>query len=705
MSDKVFKDEYNLKKVKKISVESFQMFITPRYYEHYVKKQFEPYSSEIVKNHLKSDSTFVDVGAHYGYYSLLAYHSCSNIKIIAIEPVSKSFEILKKNISINLIEKSELYNFAASDVTGFRDFNITEASDSASFYDHPLTRTIKRIRIKTVRLDDILKDKKIDFIKIDVEGNEIPVLSGLTETIANNEKILLLIEMNPKLQKKAGFDPCDLLMKIKDLGFESYLIDEKRERCYRLSNNRYSLDRLMDIRSYANIFCVKKKEALYIAYFGHSCETFGAERSLLELLDQTKRYNIISHVVLPYKGSLCKMIKGKGASYDIVPYKQWADRFASVGDYLNSFIKTIRLFTELNKLNPNIICTNTIVIPWGAISAYFLHIPHIWYIREFGREDHGFKFVMVFKNITRFIDLFSDKVVYNSKAVQNYFNSYITKDKGVQIYNNITIQNNIKDEQIEEVFRSKNSLKLITIASTVSVSKGQDQAVKAVMELNKEGHNIELLIIGENSGAYAQSLKRFAEEHGAKGIYFKDCVSNPFYYINKADVVLTCSRREAFGRVTVEGMMLGKPVIGANTGGTVELIKDGYNGFLYNYPEIEDLKDKIKYFIENKEQINVLGNNARNFANSNFNEQKYAQRFICLSKELLNIRKSFLVQMKGFAILCKFLICSMLLIFYWDGDSFKNSQVKRWLIKQWYCRILPVVLFPRNCWRKFLRHK
>ena len=264
MNNNIFQNEYSLDKVDKVPVGSFQMFITPRYYEHYVRQQYERYSSEIVKNYLKPNSTFVDVGAHYGYYSLLAHHSCKNIKILAVEPVSENFEILKKNIALNRIEKSEVYNFAASNVTGFKEFNITEASDSAGFYEHPNVRTKKVIRIKTVRLDDMLENRKIDFVKIDVEGHEIPVLSGLSKTIANNKNILLLVEINPKLLEKAGFNFRDLLMKIECLGFEGYLIDEKRKRCYRLSDNKYSLNRLMDMESYANILCIKNKTSLFI---------------------------------------------------------------------------------------------------------------------------------------------------------------------------------------------------------------------------------------------------------------------------------------------------------------------------------------------------------------------------------------------------------------------------------------------------------
>ena len=54
-----------------------------------------------------------------------------------------------------------------------------------------------------------------------------------------------------------------------------------------------------------------------------------------------------------------------------------------------------------------------------------------------------------------------------------------------------------------------------------------------------------------------------------------------------------CSRAEAFGRVTVEAMKLGLPVIGAARGATPELVRDGWNGLLYAHGDANELAGKI----------------------------------------------------------------------------------------------------------------
>ena len=67
-----FRDEYNLKALQKIKTSGFEMFVTPRYLDHYITHEYEPFSTKIIETYVKDGSTFVDVGAHYGYYSLLA---------------------------------------------------------------------------------------------------------------------------------------------------------------------------------------------------------------------------------------------------------------------------------------------------------------------------------------------------------------------------------------------------------------------------------------------------------------------------------------------------------------------------------------------------------------------------------------------------------------------------------------------------------
>jgi glycosyltransferase involved in cell wall biosynthesis len=122
-------------------------------------------------------------------------------------------------------------------------------------------------------------------------------------------------------------------------------------------------------------------------------------------------------------------------------------------------------------------------------------------------------------------------------------------------------------------------------------------------------------------------------------IKFAGQLDDPFPPIRDADVLLMCSKCEAFGRVTVEAMLFGKPVIGARSCGTIELVSDGFNGYLYEPTDYEDLAEKIRYLYHNRDVAKKMGENGRLWANCEFNEERLRQELmgileqVCPSKE------------------------------------------------------------------------
>ncbi|MEK6915655.1 MAG: glycosyltransferase family 4 protein [Nanoarchaeota archaeon] len=153
---------------------------------------------------------------------------------------------------------------------------------------------------------------------------------------------------------------------------------------------------------------------------------------------------------------------------------------------------------------------------------------------------------------------------------------------------------------------SKNKKYLIGIGRLVK-RKGFDFAIKALSRLPK---NIELLIIGD--GPEKQNLKNLANKLSvAQRVRFLGQLSQEkkFQYLNNSDIFFLSSVHEGFGIVLQEAMQVGLPIISTNNGGQTDIIKDGKNGFLVNYGDTEEAKDKIKSLLnkkrakKNKEQI------------------------------------------------------------------------------------------------------
>ena len=167
--------------------------------------------------------------------------------------------------------------------------------------------------------------------------------------------------------------------------------------------------------------------------------------------------------------------------------------------------------------------------------------------------------------------------------------------------------------------------------------KGQDEAIKALSELVRRGVDAHLLIVGDENRFFTASLREQVRDYGLEQrVTFTGYVKEPMRYIRIADVTLLCSAWEAFGRVIVETMLAGKPVIAtANSGGTAELIEEGKTGLLYERGNYTELADKIQYLYENPEVRSKLGQAGYAWVVGRFTQERYASEMLDLFTEVL----------------------------------------------------------------------
>ena len=620
----------------------FKMLVTPEVYSNYNNGPYERFSIELLESHLRDGSLFIDIGAHYGYYSLVAGTRYLNNRVIAFEPSPQNYEILKKNIERNGLNNVKLYNMAVSDRDGVGDFIIAEHSDNCGFYDHPLTRSLEKVQIRTTALDSLVKDvpEQHAIVKIDVEGHEISVLKGMSNLLRKIEDAELFIEFNPKMISRSGHEPADLLNLIDSMGFDIFFIEDQKREAYKMRDPKgwsgYFKDRQQD---YFNLLCIRKEQSLSICIFSHSSQLEGAERGLLELTTELIRnHGVLCTVVLPGEGPLKEKLESVGASTLAAGYEWWCDWKLPDDDKIclsvnNSFSALCGLMGKLETIGPDIILSNTIVIPWGAVAALMMDKPHVWYAREFGERDHGLKFFKPFGEVIRIVGT-SNLVITNSNAVKQELFKDVTGNIAT-IYNHISIPPDaLALEDKGQFFTREGATKLI-ITGRIDEPKGQEDAVLAIKELVGRGKNVELIIMGTRNPAYLEKLKTIISENSIEPyVRFMDFNPNPYPVVNEADIVVLCSRNEAFGRVIVEAMLLKKPVVGANSGGVPEIIKEGYNGLLYDPEDSVGLADRIEYLINNRDKIAETGENGYRFALENFSEEKYGgevyRRLTCL---------------------------------------------------------------------------
>ncbi len=186
----------------KIYVDTRDIGITP----HLVMDGFwETWLTQCISRIIKPGDICIDVGANYGYYSLLmSTLTGKEGRTIAVEPNPYVFNLLAATASVHS-SSIEPVQVALSDVSGFTtlvipdnfygDASIVERKDKPR-----MARS--RVDVKTQTLDELavqLELPRIDLVKIDVEGAEPSVFNGMNETIARNDGLRVLIEYSPYL--------------------------------------------------------------------------------------------------------------------------------------------------------------------------------------------------------------------------------------------------------------------------------------------------------------------------------------------------------------------------------------------------------------------------------------------------------------------------------------------------------------------------
>ena len=190
---------------------------------------YERYTTELFKKCLEKGMVVVDIGAHIGYYTLIAADIVGESgKVFAFEPDPYNYSLLIKNVEVNGYKNIIPIQKAVSNKVGItRLFLFLGASGWHSIYEVPGWR--KSIEIETVTLDEFFENEKIGIIKMDAEGAEMAILQGMKKQIEKNDKLKIFAEFNPLLLKVAGYSPEEYLHKFISYGFKLFDINERKK--------------------------------------------------------------------------------------------------------------------------------------------------------------------------------------------------------------------------------------------------------------------------------------------------------------------------------------------------------------------------------------------------------------------------------------------------------------------------------------------
>jgi FkbM family methyltransferase len=171
--------------------------------------RYEPQETQIAQRLLRRGMTVVDVGANWGYFTLTCAHLVgAEGRVIALEPHPALTSTLASNLRANNLAHVEALAVAAGARAGTRGFVGFAAAGGNSGVSRAAAASERAdFESATAGLDELLDARgvrRVDLVKIDIEGGEVDAIAGMVEGLGRHRYRFVVLECHPELIARAG---------------------------------------------------------------------------------------------------------------------------------------------------------------------------------------------------------------------------------------------------------------------------------------------------------------------------------------------------------------------------------------------------------------------------------------------------------------------------------------------------------------------
>ncbi len=387
-----------------------------------------------------------------------------------------------------------------------------------------------------------------------------------------------------------------------------------------------------------------------ILYISHSAGLYGAELCLLNLVANLDKDRFLPIVALPENGPLKQKLEGLNILVEVVPLiRSWLTRrngiqrllyFLAVMPFI--FVSTWQLKQIVARHKVDLIHTNSLVIISGALAARISGVPHVWHARELLIPETVFNFFLGPHIALSVIKRLSNRVIAMSLGVRQTFCQQSNCSKVVVVYDGLefeTFESSHAQTSIRSQLNIPDDTLLVGEIGRVTEIKGYEDLVRAAVAVKKAIPNVTFIGVGGKSrsdAVYEQKILKLINSYNLqdsfKLIGYRDDVSD---IMSALDLLVLPSHSEAFGRVLVEAMAAGKPVIGTTVGGIPEIIEDGVTGLLVPPGSPDNLAQAIIKVLQDLDLARRLGAAGRQRAKTRFSPKRYVAEVQKIYEELV----------------------------------------------------------------------
>lgn len=378
---------------------------------------------------------------------------------------------------------------------------------------------------------------------------------------------------------------------------------------------------------------------LYLSNAGGA--TNGAGQSLIDLIESVKE-EVKPIVFVSGKGDVYDYFIDHGIECYVCPSSTVFGWRRGWFHYLLHpwhlrFFKDYRLARAMRKKVENglsvshidLIHTNTSTISSGYFLSKALKTGHIWHIREYldlgvhvqGRLNYGMP------RLKQMMNKADARVLVSNPCSQHWA---LKEENTWMIWDAVRSVTDFCYEKVKQPY-------ILFCSQWVTEGKGISKTITAygMSNLFNSSNRIRLKIVGICDEEYKKELKAIADSYGCTDyIDFIPPQKDVMPFFSQAMAFINASVNEGMGRTTAEAMFYGCPVIAYASGGTLDLVKDGETGYLFN--TVEECAELMRKVCTTDQEDIIL--RAQEFAKQNLSIENYGSKIMEVYNSVLKTK-------------------------------------------------------------------
>ncbi len=348
----------------------------------------------------------------------------------------------------------------------------------------------------------------------------------------------------------------------------------------------------------------------------HSPNLYGAEKSLLEIADYLHHHDYRITVLVPGAGMLSAALRAKGIPFIISPFETPSKKPGRFLRFVLLFlVRLLQLRRLILRQDVSLVYANTFIAFNALLAARLARRPAIAHVREILVDyPRCIRRVLIW-----IVSRFAQHIIANSQFTASSFPNTV-RSKLTVVHNSIDCQAyqaaaaKANPSAVPEVSAADF---VIGCISQLIPLKNLELAIRTMACLARKSLPMKMLIIGD--GPLRAQLERHTRQLNlSNSVTLVPYRQNILDYTSRFDVYLHTCPTEGFGRIFLEIMALGKPIVAPASGAALEIIRDGKTGFLVQGNDPEHYAEKIELLFTDKSLREQMGREGRQRVEAHF---------------------------------------------------------------------------------------